>query len=312
MIKTILFLILVFPLFIQGQVVNHFDNPDSKWQQSKFYKSEQGEWYAGLKFMYFFNGDTLINGEKWLRLFFDAGSNIAPYQPYKPYGLIKSEDQKVYHYFPENAPDSTPSLMYDFSLMVGDTFESLYYGSFYPPKPISFVVNKVDSVLINNIPYKRFKFDKPILNGDTLSIDETWIEGIGSIKRPIETLNFSISHDSILVICTYSNNQFLWQHPDYSECDIADYLKVFDENPLMELQLYPNPTNKSLNIKINEMDDLQTIKIHDIAGRLVLKRDLDNVNEKHIELDISSLVNGIYICTLSGNKNPISKKFIKY
>ena len=59
------------------------------------------------------------------------------------------------------------------------------------------------------------------------------------------------------------------------------------------------------------MDDLQTIKIHDISGRLVLKKDLDNVNGKHIELDISSLVNGVYICTLSGKRNPISKKYIK-
>lgn len=77
------------------------------------------------------------------------------------------------------------------------------------------------------------------------------------------------------------------------------------------IELYPNPTNKSLNINVNEIGDLQTIKIYDISGRLVLSKDLDNVNEKYIELDISSLVNGLYTCTLTGKRNPISKKFIK-
>ena len=154
------------------------------------------------------------------------------------------------------------------------------------------------------------------LVNDTIHVKLFYAMGsMSSICERVDTLNLGVLNVGSYTIQTEKYhvqiNDTLLYNTIYLSVNIG-HLSIEDVFSSNSINLYPNPTNKSLNIKFNEMDDLQTIKIHDVTGRLVLKRDLDNVNEKHIELDISSLVNGVYICTLSGNKNPISKRFIKY
>lgn len=78
-----------------------------------------------------------------------------------------------------------------------------------------------------------------------------------------------------------------------------------------KIQLYPNPSNQLLNIRFQEMEDLQSILIHDVSGRLISATETDKNTENHIVLDISTLKNGVYICTLQSIKNNVSMKFIK-
>jgi hypothetical protein len=68
------------------------------------------------------------------------------------------------------------------------------------------------------------------------------------------------------------------------------------------IEIYPNPTNNILNIKIDANQQLQHIlKIYDMQGALVYKTFLLKQNIQSI--DISSLQDGVYVYKISSSKN---------
>lgn len=61
---TILLSILLLPTILLGQVINHFDNSDSKWNVAKTYPAanqQNPNFVATTTTVYGFQGDTLIN-----------------------------------------------------------------------------------------------------------------------------------------------------------------------------------------------------------------------------------------------------------
>lgn len=309
------FLLLILPLFGQTQIINHFKNPDSKWEEKKLWKMENGEWVeSGIKHFYFFNGDTLINNEKWLKLTYDKYESGHLTSLNGTYGLIRSEGEKVYFFNPDLYPAIPPVLMYDFGLEVGDTFVLSRWTTSSAPISIPTTVKAVDSILVNETFHKRIFFNNTEHNGVTVLLEDYWIEGIGSNQRFL-AIHSGIKKptiDSTFLSCTYTNNQYVWSIPDYNDCDLWMYsLDVENEVPFMELELFPNPTNKFLNISSNGMNDVQKIQIHDVSGRLISTTETNKNTTNNVVMDISTLKNGVYICTLKGFKNHISKKFIK-
>ena len=69
--------------------------------------------------------------------------------------------------------------------------------------------------------------------------------------------------------------------------------------------IYPNPTSDQLNIQINNPKDY-TISINDIAGKTVIRQKLD----KSLDLDVSSLIKGVYMVVVSNGKITMSKQVI--
>ena len=76
------------------------------------------------------------------------------------------------------------------------------------------------------------------------------------------------------------------------------------------IRVYPNPTNGSINLRINQFVGKINIQIVDINGRTVFNQTDDNFNvEKTI--NINSLQAGVYILKLSGNNINYTQKVIK-
>ncbi|KFE97272.1 PKD domain-containing protein [Chryseobacterium luteum] len=72
----------------------------------------------------------------------------------------------------------------------------------------------------------------------------------------------------------------------------------------VELEVYPNPFNSSINIK---GENLKSYEIYDISGKLIKQ---DNLNQKTINL--SNLVKGEYILKIVTNNNEVKiKKILK-
>ena len=71
-------------------------------------------------------------------------------------------------------------------------------------------------------------------------------------------------------------------------------------------QVYPNPSNNEINVKLNNNDHIINIEIYSLIGKKVYKtsNNLDKININH-------LPEGIYIIKAKGNKNSYIKKFIK-
>lgn len=85
--------------------------------------------------------------------------------------------------------------------------------------------------------------------------------------------------------------------------------KEFVQQP--DIQIFPNPLNKSLPITINSKKDFSNIQIKDIRG--IIKQELNNVNQNYLELNLSDLEAGIYLIELYGDHfKPNIHKLIVY
>ncbi len=79
----------------------------------------------------------------------------------------------------------------------------------------------------------------------------------------------------------------------------------FDKNNLIEL--YPNPSKEHINYSLPSNFILNQITIYDTLGKVIKQFDAQNSNR----LNISELENGLYFVHFMGDKNSITKKFIK-
>jgi hypothetical protein len=89
---------------------------------------------------------------------------------------------------------------------------------------------------------------------------------------------------------------------------------VTDNKPIVNnlngIKILNNPINNGLLSIVSERTDLQTINIVDVQGKVCLEKDLGQ-NEKHTNINISSLNPGLYTALIKTNSNTSSIRFIK-
>lgn len=79
---------------------------------------------------------------------------------------------------------------------------------------------------------------------------------------------------------------------DISDCVLINDVGLFENNNLAEVSIYPNPTNKSFIIGLNdEVKENTSITIHDITGKILKEHTL---LLKETTIDISNFSNGVY------------------
>lgn len=81
-------------------------------------------------------------------------------------------------------------------------------------------------------------------------------------------------------------------------------LLSLDENPLGQLNIYPNPTSAVLNIKTLN-SDIKTISIYNICGQKIAEQTFSN------QINIEQLLDGIYILELKSENYVLRKRFVK-
>ncbi|MBQ6275430.1 MAG: T9SS type A sorting domain-containing protein, partial [Bacteroidales bacterium] len=87
-----------------------------------------------------------------------------------------------------------------------------------------------------------------------------------------------------------------------STTEVAE--KSTSEEPLA-IYVYPNPANDELNIILNSLPGGgMTIEFHDVAGRLMLAKEISSTNAR---IDISSLPQGVYMCRIINGDNIIAR-----
>lgn len=299
---TIIFSILLLPSLLWGQVINHFDNLDSKWNVAKTYpdaNQQNPSFVATTTTVYGFQGDTLINSEQWFKLYSTRDSTFQNDLLYR--GLLRAENRKVFY------RDTLNQLatLYDFSLNVGDSVLFDLYGLY----PEWLQVIHVDSVQINGDYYKRLKFDEPSISAFD-RLDEEWIEGIGSKHGPLLPafpVKFSEEMpDSMLLTCTYSENQQIWQHPSYQSCYVnialgVDQLKFFDFN------VFPNPFVDKIHIENTGLQPYKLTVLNSL-GQTIRQTE---VNSESTVIDVANLKVGIYFLKIDNGLHPITMEIIK-
>lgn len=143
--------------------------------------------------------------------------------------------------------------------------------------------------------------------------------------------NFKLASNGGELMLTDGTNDFInWVDYPSMDADIsygrypngtgpfADILPTFNANNNQattieeelstSFQLYPNPVEDKINIRITE-NGIFNIEISDINGRSVLSIGGQYINEK-MTVDVSEFANGIYIMKLNQSDQLLTKKFV--
>lgn len=82
------------------------------------------------------------------------------------------------------------------------------------------------------------------------------------------------------------------------------------ENQISQLQLFPNPTENTINLKLLNQK-IEEIVIYDLQGRVIFQENKSGTSNNS-QIDVSAFSNGVYIVqVMSTNGNVSSSKFIK-
>ena len=305
--KTILlsFAIITLAISALAQQYRSFPTHDAVWREDH-HVSYGSSHYSYLNYKNFINGDTVINGKTYHKIYssgkrysyvYNSGSNSYYQNVYQ--GCIREDSLKhVYLYLNENAHEY---LLYDFNLALGDTLSKNLYGMgllhSYDPS-IKLIVNAIDSVIVGGDYHKRYRFD---YSYHTLYL----IEGVGSSDGLLETFDCYPSYSTDLVCFKQEN---IDAYPFGQACDLV-VTGIEEIASKQRIQLFPNPSNGTFSINfMDEAPENAILRISDQLGQTVYEKKLTG-NKLH-QRNAGKSADGIYIIRIQSKGQAYQGKMI--
>ncbi len=303
---------IIFYLFIiiSSKVIsqNNQFTQNAKWHASRYAKYSGTSCYWRRDFNQYFNGDTIINGNQYYKLF-ETGfhldqpggqQGICPtyYYPYtqNTNSLVRYDQKKILVWSTLTNQDE---VFLDYNLHVGDTITNVGFSKPFGAN-IKIPITSMDSILVNGTYLKRFYYAGAMGQ-------KYVIEKIGSIQGFLEVYSYDFENGSSLNC--YSENQVtLYNEPSSSStCDITLDLKETisqQEN----ISIIPNPAINELKVFTKNGEQINKVQIKNYLGQIVTTLNPSNSLNTY---DISSLHSGIYFILVETSKGNICKKIIK-
>ena len=245
--------------------------------------------------------DTLINGVNYQKLVqfhqerFQC-SNIITHSNQKTVGFYRNDiaNRKVWLRLP-NANSDT--LLYDFNLQVGDTMPESYLND------LNFgQVKIIDSIRYRLISdrWRRVFYYNGICNG--ANDVQFLIEGIGKTDGAFKAIEPCFLGAEYTVLGCHSINSTRVFPDSGSICKLVTGIEK--QNKEKNLLVFPNPTNGQIFLTLSS--DIESLKLYDITGRLILEK---GGHEKQLMLPEDK---GMYLLHIQlNNGNSILKKLIR-
>lgn len=278
---TLLFFLFILSQTTIGQINYPFPEDGAKWKMSyECYDPEGIEYYTK---WYEIVGDSIINNHNYKTV------NISDQTNY--FAFFRVDNEKVYFKL-DYTPDTTEYLIFDFSLIEGDTF-------WYPDDPVSnyiydgfSIIETLDTIQVFDGSFrKRWKLNPPYNN--ICGENEYWIEGIGS----------AYSHPFYLLNCFECSTIFkeFW----YKDSLVFENLISSDiEVQKPDFKIFPNPTADILYIE--NMNHPILYSIFDTNGNQLLRgKTIDDT------INVQELNSGIYFLIFENEKILSYFKFVK-
>ena len=194
--------------------------------------------------------------------------------------------------------DTTTHLFYDFSLLIGDTVQTIMTE----PNPEPLIVTDVDTVNILGVDRKRIVAHyNGIVNQAQHAFE--FIKGIGSLEGLLVELDEPGETGSFLIcMFSYSGNHYYAQT---NECFFS-----VQENYHSELILHPNPSSGVFNMDIKGSTNLinANLELYDVSGKLI--KTFSTI-ESNMQIDLSGYQNGLYYVVLVSDDKKLVKKLVK-
>ena len=245
-----------------------------------------------------YTGDTTINGLNMKKV----GNHILYQEAYQIY------------YWSNNAL----RLIYDFDVSPGDTatFEMPVCGGGIISS--QYVIEEVDSILINNHALKRIK-SKSVEGSYPFSYE--YIERIGSIGKIVEEVCIFIPEFVPPWLRCYEDNEISYQTDRFlsfgeEECNIviklSSILSLAEEN---KIKFFPNPAGERITILIDNdyfISGRYYVTIVNIAGENILTQRLFSHKTKLSIADASYGMYFIFIFDALDKQNLRRSKLVIY
>ena len=182
-----------------------------------------------------FEGDTVVNGKSYLKVF---ESQDSLQTNWVQVGLIREDTNTHQVYFTDNYINE--GLLYDFDLEIGDT---VYVENFYNSESVSLIVNNIDSIIINGNSRKKY-----FLYSEEYHRTEIWIEGIGSLRGILYSGKFPPPGGGVELLCSHQDGSLIYINPNFAACFYNEfYPQILQEtydtayvNTFYEFQLQIN------------------------------------------------------------------------
>ncbi len=229
---------------------------------------------------------VLDNDKRYHQVLFTYEEHIPDWQNSEVY--LREEGDSIWQY-----SSAGEFLLYDFSLMKGDTFDVTLKDE----SKVKTVVNEVDTMTMLDESRRKVILFNPVQGEIYPFGDITWIEGIGSTSGLLKHNGFRDATDTL--VC-HGEFNFVYQNSEYSSCWIVATEDLINE----EVSIYPNPVSRQLFITTDAQ--ITDIVIRSFTGDVVF------VGPYSETLDIEFLLSGLYFIELTDVDNRrLYIKFIK-
>ena len=200
-------------------------------------------------------GDTLINGTKWFRL---EGDRSCPFPNPADLPFIREENRRWFVYTTDTQIES---LLYDFSLVAGDT---LFVNLFEPDFTVTFPIDSVGTKVIDGTLFNVQYIGPAGLQH---------IEGIGSNNYLFTLDKYSICDPEAGPIRCFENTTDFVDFDPTRDCDEVHSPTSTNNLPSNhKIQLSPNPATTANQIEINSPIEMDRIEVFNQYGVRVLSK----------------------------------------
>jgi hypothetical protein len=148
-------------------------------------------------------------------------------------------------------------------------------------------------------------------NGDTLIYYWTIPEGVNVIKTDTIQISFTAPSPVITTVYTFLlmvNDGHVFSDPDTVNVTVLGIVGIHSPS-IQNIQLYPNPVNSNLNIRLSANWNINsTVRIFNALGSLVMEK---KMNGLEYQLDLNSIPAGVYFIEIKDGENTVNRKLIK-
>lgn len=284
---TILFCIL--SVAAQGQYLPLL-NTNHEWTNVEIHCLPQGNSYTSSTLV--IGHDTVFDGFLYKTIWLES-SNSPLY-----YGSMREDisSGKIWYRYPFSPGEG---LVYDFTLQPGDTARLV--NQLFGPDTIGLAITARDSVYMNN----QWRTKLTLTNFE-LSLQEWWIEGIGSSWGLLNAGNsfYSAACGGQELLCFWEDGIQVFQNPAFPTCEFTA-TNLPDSDNTLPVTVFPNPASHTVTIRNSPPEAI--LRLYSADG-VVVSRSEEAGNTHH--MNVLHLPSGIYTLTMTTGRQIITRRVI--
>ncbi len=216
--------------------------------------------------------------------------------------LLRQIGGKVWIYEDnDDPPDYDYKLIYDFSLVEGDTFRS----EIFEDDDFFLLVEEADTITLSDGSKRKRLMLSCNNESDTVNFSgyglRTWIEGIGDTRGLLSVAGSCMTDQNTSLLCFHQKGDLIWDNPDSEGCWLSG-IKEIVEN---KFKISPNPAQNKITVQLWEGAEVDSWEIYDITGQKLITGKIDNPYEFEIS-GLDKLQTGVYLLKIVGKKGRVS------